>query len=49
MNMNHMVKIKKYVFKTKIITVYIVEAIDSTKYRFQDCHRDSVHEIGLTK
>jgi len=46
MNMNHMVKIEKYPFKTKMITVHFVEAIDFANYRFQNCLGDRIHEIG---
>lgn len=47
--MNHMVKTDKRGFKTKMITLHAVEAIDSTNNRFNNSPRHRIYEIGLTK
>ncbi len=47
--MNHIVRTEKHGFRTKMITLHFVEAIDSTNNRFQNCPRHRIYEIGLTK
>ena len=47
--MNHIVKTEKHGFRTKMITLHFVDAIDSTNNRVKNSPRHGIYEIGLTK